>query len=177
MDRYGPLRSPRGRVDVEVRPDVLELHPRNSPFDLADGAEIGLVVGAIAVAVAGTFLPEPLNYACFILAAVVIVGLALTYVVAYAAAAVMLVVTLVRLVTRKGRRRVRSSVDNLLRATTAGTWKVPRGDVQWVSPIDRSLRPRLRLGLPHGELVLTAWAWRRAQLEGLAQELAVSVEP
>lgn len=172
MERFGPLRSPRGRVDVQVHPQALRLHPRASALDAVDGAEILLVLGALAIAVVGVLLPAPLTYVCLAVAAAMILLVALSYVAAYLAAAVMLGYALVLLVTKDGRRRVRRTISGLARVRQTGVWEVPRGDILWVSPVERRLRPRIRLGLPHGELVLSAWAWRGGQLEGLARQIS-----
>ncbi|WP_193609884.1 hypothetical protein [Nocardioides lijunqiniae] len=177
MTTFGPVRGPQGRVDVTVGPSSITLRPRGSALDAVDGGEILLVLGAVVIVVVGALLPEPFSYVCFAVAGLVVLGLALTYVVAYATAAVMLVATAVRLLTEDGRRRVRRSLKDLMSVTAVEHGELSRAEILWVSPVERRLRPRLRLGHPRGELVLSAWAWRAGELEGLARELEVSAAP
>ena len=172
---FGPLRSPHGRVDALVHPDTLALRTRPGRLDLGEYSELLAVVGAIALAVVGAMLPPPFRYVCFGLALAVFAVLAVTMVVTYAAVAVMIVVGAFRLLTKDGRSRLRQSARDMKRRLDVGGSDVQRGDILWVSPIERPLLPRLRLGIPQGEVVLSAWPWRRSELEGLARELGDGV--
>ena len=129
MRSFGPLSTPRGRVDVEVHPAMLRLRPRHAWIDLGDYGEVLLVVGALAVGAAGLFLTAPLRYVCFGVAAVVVLGVLLLHLVAYAVAAGALVMTAFRMLTKDGRQRLRQSVSTVRRQLDVGPRELSRGDI------------------------------------------------
>jgi hypothetical protein len=171
----GPVRSPRGLVDVEVTAEHLVLRPHGSWRDWFDS---DLVVGLVAllgvfVVLAGFVVGGPLGVVVSVLGALLVLPLILLQVATYAAMAWFLGRGIVLLLTRRGRARLKRGalgvMDTLDQAGRA--WRVPRAEVGTPGQVELSMRARLRLPTSSGDLVLSTARRHHQRLEAVAAAL------
>lgn len=174
--RIGPVRSPGGRVDVEVGPREVALTPHDRWFDWFVDSElvlalvllVGLVVGLLGFGTGGA-----VGAVLVVVGALLFVPAVLVLVGTYAAIVFVFVQTALRLLTPTGRARLRRGAAEVISAFGESRGLTfARAEITVAGPVELGWRARLRLLTPRGDLDLTTARRHRDRLEAVAWALA-----
>lgn len=172
----GPVRSPRGRVDVEVTPHELVLRRRRSWTDHLDSDLVvgGLALVGILLALGGLAIEGPAGVAVSVLGVSLVLPLLLLWLVVVVGTVWLVGRTVVLLLTGQGRQRLAGDVRRARRRVRRGgdgSRRVPRSRVRFPGPVEEGWRARLRVPTADGEIVLSVPRRHRARLEALSTAL------